>query len=80
MLNKPVRLTSSRNASFSLSLSLSLSLVLSLQCDLHWQEQGNFLCVQVARSTGKSKKITTNLELFRIREKSMLFTFLNCTP
>jgi len=54
--------------------------VLSLQCDLHWQEQGNFLCVQVARSTGKSKKITTNLELFRIREKSMLFTFFACTP
>eukprot|EP00744_Colponema_vietnamica_P002564 GILI01003999.1.p2 GENE.GILI01003999.1~~GILI01003999.1.p2 ORF type:complete len:690 (-),score=205.63 GILI01003999.1:143-2212(-) len=39
-------------------------------CKMHWQSNGDFLCVKVTRLT-KSKKTaaTTNLEVFRMRDK-----------
>ncbi|KAG0253123.1 Translation initiation factor 3 subunit b [Mortierella polycephala] len=40
-------------------------------CKLHWQSQGDFLCVKVDRHA-KNKKITySNLEIFRVREKDI---------
>ncbi|KAF9585851.1 Translation initiation factor 3 subunit b [Lunasporangiospora selenospora] len=40
-------------------------------CKLHWQNQGDFLCVKVDRHT-KNKKVTySNLEIFRVREKDI---------
>jgi translation initiation factor 3 subunit B len=37
---------------------------------LHWHEQGDYLCVKVARKKTK-KTITTNFEIFRVRQKDM---------
>ena len=37
---------------------------------LHWHDQGDYLCVKVARRKTK-KTITTNFEIFRIRAKDM---------
>lgn len=39
------------------------------QCKLHWQNQGDFLCVKVDRHTKTKKSIFCNLEIFRVREK-----------
>ena len=41
----------------------------SVQCKLHWQNQGDFLCVKVDRHTKTKKSIFCNLEIFRVREK-----------
>jgi len=38
-------------------------------CKLHWQNQGDFLCVKVDRHTKTKKSIFCNLEIFRVREK-----------
>lgn len=40
-----------------------------VDCKLHWQPQGDFLCVKVDRV--KAKKQATTFELFRIREKDI---------
>lgn len=41
-------------------------------CSFHWQSNGDYLAVQVNRFSGKNKKtLTTNLELFRLREKNI---------
>ncbi|KAG1885793.1 translation initiation factor eIF-3b [Suillus subluteus] len=39
------------------------------ECKLHWQNQGDFLCVKVDRHTKTKKSIFCNLEIFRVREK-----------
>eukprot|EP00128_Syssomonas_multiformis_P000462 Colp12_sorted_trinity150504_noHs@15252 len=38
-------------------------------CKMHWQQEGDFLCVKVERFTKTKKTTFTNFELFRIREK-----------
>jgi len=38
--------------------------------ELHWQSEGEFLCVQVMRMTSKNKGLT-NLEIFRMSEKDI---------
>ncbi|EMR11508.1 hypothetical protein PNEG_00521 [Pneumocystis murina B123] len=40
-------------------------------CKLHWQSQGNLLCVKVDRHTKTKKSTFTNLEIFRIHEKNI---------
>lgn len=37
---------------------------------MHWQNQGDFLCVKVDRHTKTKKSIFCNLEIFRVREKN----------
>jgi translation initiation factor 3 subunit B len=37
---------------------------------MHWQSEGDFLCLLVTKVTKSGKKGATNLEIFRIREKS----------
>lgn len=38
-------------------------------CKLHWQNQGDFLCVKVDRHTKTKKSIFCNLEIFQVRDK-----------
>jgi translation initiation factor 3 subunit B len=39
---------------------------------MHWQSEGDFLCVKVDRQGGKDKKsVHTSFELFRMREKDI---------
>lgn len=40
-------------------------------CKLHWQSQGDYLCVKVDRHTKTGKTRYCNLELFRLREKDI---------
>jgi len=40
-------------------------------CKLHWQNQGDFLCVKVDRVTKSKKQTSSNLEIFRVREKDI---------
>ncbi|KAI8362858.1 translation initiation factor eIF-3b [Mortierella sp. GBAus27b] len=40
-------------------------------CKLHWQNQGDFLCVKVDRNTKNKKVTTSNLEIFRVRERDI---------
>ncbi|KAF9313816.1 Translation initiation factor 3 subunit b [Podila horticola] len=40
-------------------------------CKLHWQNQGDFLCVKVDRVTKNKKQTSSNLEIFRVREKDI---------
>jgi translation initiation factor 3 subunit B len=44
-----------------------------IDCKMHWQGAGDYLCVKVDRHAGKNKaKIAvTNFELFRMREKGL---------
>lgn len=39
------------------------------QCKIHWQSNGDYLCVKVDRHTKTGKTRYCNLELFRLREK-----------
>ncbi|KAJ7504483.1 translation initiation factor eIF-3b [Mycena galericulata] len=39
------------------------------KCTLHWQNQGDFLCVKVDRHTKTKKNVFCNLEIFRVIEK-----------
>jgi translation initiation factor 3 subunit B len=39
------------------------------QCTLHWQNQGDFLCVKVDLHTKTKKTVFCNLEIFLVREK-----------
>ncbi|KZT06524.1 translation initiation factor eIF-3b [Laetiporus sulphureus 93-53] len=39
------------------------------ECKLHWQNQGDFLCVKVDRHTKTKKSMYCNLEIFCVREK-----------
>ncbi|QDS67644.1 Translation initiation factor 3 subunit b [Venturia effusa] len=38
---------------------------------LHWQSEGEYLCVKVDRHSKSKKSLATNLEIFRIREKNI---------
>lgn len=40
-------------------------------CKMHWQKNGDFLCVKVERYTKSKKGFYYNLELFRMREKNI---------
>ncbi|XP_033630442.1 eukaryotic translation initiation factor 3 subunit B-like [Asterias rubens] len=41
-------------------------------CKIHWQKQGDYLCVKVDRYSNKNKKVSLwNFELFRMREKQI---------
>ncbi|KAK9452670.1 hypothetical protein V1511DRAFT_490492 [Dipodascopsis uninucleata] len=40
-------------------------------CRLHWQSDGQFLCVKVVRFTKTKKSTFTNLEFFRMHEKNI---------
>jgi translation initiation factor 3 subunit B len=40
-------------------------------CKLHWQSNGDYLCVKVDRHTKTGKTRYCNLELFRLREKDI---------
>jgi translation initiation factor 3 subunit B len=41
------------------------------QCKIHWQSNGDFLCVKVDRHTKTKKTMFSNLEIFRVREKGL---------
>ena len=65
--NQPARVTL---MSFPSRTSLrSKNLFNVSDCKLHWQDQGDFLCVKVDRHTKTKKSVYCNLEIFRMREK-----------
>lgn len=41
------------------------------QCEavMHWQSEGDYLCLQVTKLSKTKKRISTNMEILRIREK-----------
>jgi translation initiation factor 3 subunit B len=41
-----------------------------VECKMHWQSEGDYLCLLVTKVSKTGKKGATNLEIFRIREKS----------
>uniref|UniRef100_A0AAZ3P024 Eukaryotic translation initiation factor 3 subunit B n=1 Tax=Oncorhynchus tshawytscha TaxID=74940 RepID=A0AAZ3P024_ONCTS len=40
-----------------------------VDCKLHWQRQGDYLCVKVDRTPKGTQGVVTNFEIFRMREK-----------
>jgi translation initiation factor 3 subunit B len=40
-------------------------------CKMHWQKNGDYLCVKVERYTKSKKGVYYNLELFRMKEKNI---------
>ncbi|CAG8584432.1 12714_t:CDS:2 [Funneliformis mosseae] len=40
-------------------------------CKMHWQSNGDFLCVKIDRHTKTKKSTFANLEIFRVREKDI---------
>lgn len=40
-------------------------------CKMHWQDEGNFLCVKVDRHTKSKKTFFSNLEFFKLSEKDI---------
>ncbi|EJD52175.1 translation initiation factor eIF-3b [Auricularia subglabra TFB-10046 SS5] len=65
--NQPARVTLMSFPSRSVLRSKNLFNV--TDCKLHFQNEGDFLCVKVDRHTKTKKSIFCNLEIFRIREK-----------
>ncbi|KZT70337.1 translation initiation factor eIF-3b [Daedalea quercina L-15889] len=65
--NQPARVTLMNFPSRTLLRQKNLFNV--TECKLHWQNQGDFLCVKVDRHTKTKKSIFCNLEIFRVREK-----------
>ncbi|CAG8519052.1 20482_t:CDS:10 [Gigaspora rosea] len=47
------------------------NLVNVTDCKIHWQSNGDFLCVKVDRHTKTKKSTFSNLEIFRVREKDI---------
>ncbi|RIB07830.1 eukaryotic translation initiation factor eIF2A-domain-containing protein [Gigaspora rosea] len=47
------------------------NLVNVTDCKMHWQSNGDFLCVKVGRHTKTKKSTFSNLEIFRVREKDI---------
>jgi len=47
-----------------------------VEATLHWQSEGDYLCLLTNKLNKKSKKGITNLEIFRIREGTFLWTLL----
>jgi translation initiation factor 3 subunit B len=42
-----------------------------VEAKMHWQSEGDFLCLLVTKLTKTGKKGATNLEIFRIRDKNI---------
>uniref|UniRef100_A0A8B9KCC8 Eukaryotic translation initiation factor 3 subunit B n=1 Tax=Astyanax mexicanus TaxID=7994 RepID=A0A8B9KCC8_ASTMX len=42
-----------------------------VDCKLHWQKNGDYLCVKVDRTPKGTQGIVTNFEIFRMREKQV---------
>lgn len=42
-----------------------------VEAKMHWQSEGDYLCLHVTKLSKTGKKGTTNLEIFRIREKNV---------
>uniref|UniRef100_A0AAZ3SMI8 Eukaryotic translation initiation factor 3 subunit B n=1 Tax=Oncorhynchus tshawytscha TaxID=74940 RepID=A0AAZ3SMI8_ONCTS len=42
-----------------------------VDCKLHWQRQGDYLCVKVDRTPKGTQGVVTNFEIFRMREKQV---------
>ena len=40
-------------------------------CKIHWQDSGDFMCVQVSRSSKSGKTTYTNFELFRMNDPNV---------
>mmetsp|Transcript_25397 Transcript_25397/g.67481 ORF Transcript_25397/g.67481 Transcript_25397/m.67481 type:complete len:707 (-) Transcript_25397:283-2403(-) len=41
------------------------------EAEMHWQSEGDYLCLLVNKLSKTKKRLSTNLEIFRIREKSI---------
>ncbi|KAI0686490.1 translation initiation factor eIF-3b [Cytidiella melzeri] len=67
VMNQPARVTVINFPSRAILRQKNLFSV--TECKLHWQNQGDFLCVKVDRHTKTKKSIFCNLEIFRVREK-----------
>ncbi|KAA1468146.1 translation initiation factor eIF-3b [Dentipellis sp. KUC8613] len=67
VVNQPARVTLLNFPSRTILRQKNLFNV--TECKLHWQNQGDFLCVKVDRHTKTKKSIFCNLEIFRVREK-----------
>jgi translation initiation factor 3 subunit B len=50
-----------------------------IDCSLHWQSAGDYLCVKVVRKATK-KTTTTGFELYRMREKDVPLEVLSPPP
>ncbi|XP_034293772.1 eukaryotic translation initiation factor 3 subunit B [Pantherophis guttatus] len=42
-----------------------------VDCKLHWQKNGDYLCVKVDRTPKGTQGVVTNFEIFRMREKQV---------
>mmetsp|Transcript_113620 Transcript_113620/g.332005 ORF Transcript_113620/g.332005 Transcript_113620/m.332005 type:complete len:701 (-) Transcript_113620:153-2255(-) len=42
-----------------------------VEASMHWQSEGDYLCLLVTKLTKQKKKSSTNLEIFRIRERNI---------
>lgn len=42
-----------------------------VEATMHWQSEGEFLCLLVVKMSKTGKKIATNLEIFRIKERNI---------
>jgi len=42
-----------------------------VEAEIHWQSEGDYLCLQVTKLGKTKKKGSTNLEIFRIRQKNI---------
>lgn len=69
VMNQPARV--SLMALPSRSIIRSKNLFNVHDCKLHWQSNGDYLCVKVDRHTKTGKTKYCNLELFRLREKDV---------
>ncbi|TDL19507.1 translation initiation factor eIF-3b [Rickenella mellea] len=69
MTNQPARVTLISFPSRSVLRQKNLFNVSN--CQLHWQNQSDFLCVKVDRHTKTKKTLYCNLEIFRVREKDI---------
>jgi len=47
------------------------------EADMYWQSEGDFLCLVVTKLSKTRKRISTNMEIFRIREKSIPVDIVN---
>ncbi|BGO90717.1 hypothetical protein NBRC10512_000656 [Rhodotorula toruloides] len=69
VMNQPARVSLMNLPSRAIIRSKNLFNV--HDCKLHWQSNGDFLCVKVDRHTKTGKTKYCNLELFRLREKDV---------
>ncbi|CAG8445506.1 7837_t:CDS:2 [Ambispora leptoticha] len=67
--NQPARVTLMQIPSKEILRTKNLFSV--SDCKMHWQSNGDFLCVKVDRHTKTKKSTFANLEIFRVREKDI---------